>query len=154
MSQAHQELTDREETPPGIRRMQVQIPAARTHLPGVAEVVRAFGLESDWPEDFFLHIELILEELLVNIMDYAYPDRSPGDIHLTLETHPDRVLIKLQDDGVRFDPFGHVSPVLALPLADRPIGGLGIHLVRCLTEFQSYQYLDGLNQVELSKRLV
>jgi anti-sigma regulatory factor (Ser/Thr protein kinase) len=57
------------------------------------------------------------------------------------------------DDGHEFDPLAKEAPDLTLSVEDRPIGGLGIHLLRNLTDGMSYERRDGLNRLTLTKRL-
>jgi serine/threonine-protein kinase RsbW len=128
-------------------------PAQRTQLPEVAEAIHSFGCEAGWPETVCLQIDLALEELLVNIMDYGYPDRPPGQIELTLQASPDHLNITVADDGVPFNPWQYAAPNLEVPLEDRIIGGLGIHLVKSIMDSCTYSFFDSRNRVILTKSL-
>ncbi len=72
-------------------------------------------------------IELAMEEILVNIISYAYPDK-PGQIHLSCDRLPHALRFTIKDQGIPFNPLGHPSPP---PTPEKP-GGLGIHLAKSL----------------------
>jgi len=79
-------------------------------------------------------MRLVLEELMVNTVEYGYPDGRVGQIRVLLQPRPDAVTVELIDDGVAFDPLQSVCPNLPGDLADHEqIGGLGIHLARTVT---------------------
>jgi len=84
-------------------------------------------------------VRLVLEELLVNTVEYGYPDGRSGQIRVVLHPGPETVTVELIDDGIAFDPLQSVCPNLPGDLADREqIGGLGIHLARTVTSEMRY----------------
>jgi len=126
-------------------------------LPAVAESLEEFQsfLEQELEQLGLaparrLEIELVLEELLTNIIRYAYP-RYQGDIEVCyfLERNL-RFCLSLRDWGAGFNPLEAQPPDLSPDLNDRPIGGLGIYLARQLTNKIEYQYEAGANRVTLS----
>ena len=75
-------------------------------------------------------VRLALDELLSNVIRYAYDDNAVHRIHLTLETGQPFALT-IEDDGKPFDPLTDAPPpVLDGPVEDRPIGGLGLHILK------------------------
>jgi serine/threonine-protein kinase RsbW len=96
-----------------------------------------------------LEIELVLEELLTNIVRYAYP-RGRGEIEVSyfLEDRL-RFCLSLRDWGRGFNPLEAGPPDLNPNLEKRPIGGLGIYLARQLANKIEYQYEAGANRVTL-----
>jgi sigma-B regulation protein RsbU (phosphoserine phosphatase) len=95
--------------------------------------------ETDVPTSLRGDMRLVLEELMVNTVEYGYPDGRTGQIRVLFQPRPDAVTIELIDDGVAFDPLRSAAPVLTDDLADREqIGGLGIHLARTMTNEMSY----------------
>lgn len=126
-------------------------------LPAVMESLEGFRsfLEQELEQvsllpDRRLEIELVLEELLTNIIHYAYP-RGRGEIEVCyfLEGHL-RFCLSLRDWGQGFNPLEAEPPALSPALEERPLGGLGIYLARQLANKIEYQYEAGANQVTLS----
>ena len=98
---------------------------------------------------------IVLEELLTNLSKYGYPDRREvkGTAEVTLELEGSRLTIEFGDDGDAFDPFDRTGPDLNQAADSRPIGGLGLHMVRELAEEASYSRRDGRNVVRLCRRV-
>lgn len=70
-------------------------------------------------------LDLVLEEILVNIARYAY-EGGAGDVQVAYSTEAGSLLVEVSDSGRSFNPLDSTPPDLALGLADRPIGGLGV----------------------------
>ena len=98
-------------------------------------------------------LQVALDELLTNTMVHGFAGREEGAVTVAVELHPDRVSVTITDDGKPFDPFSLPPPDTALPLAERPVGGLGLHLVRGMLDEVSYQRRADRNVVVLAKRL-
>lgn len=97
-------------------------------------------------------INLVFDELLNNIMTYAYQDEVEHDIEVKWELSGDRLTVTIADDGIPFNPFGTETPDTALSLEEREVGGLGIHLVRNVMDKVLYQRHIDKNVVTLTKR--
>jgi anti-sigma regulatory factor (Ser/Thr protein kinase) len=112
----------------------------------VLDRARAHGL----PEKKCFAMAVVVEELVVNIMNYAYPE---GEGELEISCHGkscdgrDCFCIQLHDQGMAFDPLGEPEPDVRAPAEERPVGGLGIHLVRELADRLNYQRRNGVNIV-------
>jgi sigma-B regulation protein RsbU (phosphoserine phosphatase) len=90
--------------------------------------------EAHVPATLHDDVRLVLEELMVNTVEYGYPDGRPGQIRVLLQSRPGAATIELIDDGIAFDPLQSATPALTGDLADREqTGGLGIHLARTVT---------------------
>jgi len=120
----------------------------------LAERIEAFGDKGGLSVQHIYQLNLVLDELLTNIVSYAYADRQSHDILLRLRVEPGRLTAVLSDDGRPFNPLAE-APVAILdgPIEDRPIGGLGIHFMRTLMDEVAYQRTDGHNQLILIKHL-
>ena len=81
----------------------------------------------------------VFDELLTNIISYAYEDDREHNIGIKVELSADQLKVSMVDDGIPFNPLGVETPNTALPLEEREIGGLGIHLVRKMMDKVSYR---------------
>ncbi len=99
-------------------------------------------------------LNVALDELLANELLHGMTGRGDGSVTVEVALDLERVTVTITDDGPPFDPFRQASPDTTLSVDERPIGGLGIHLVRELMDEVSYQRRDGQNVVVLVKHLV
>ncbi|MFN2601516.1 MAG: ATP-binding protein [Gemmatimonadaceae bacterium] len=128
------------------------------HPGGVGKVNAAFAGFAETnglPEDVRRSVNVALDELLANELSHGMVGRDAGSVMIEVEIELDqeRVTVTLTDDGPPFDPFRQAAPDTTLPVDERPIGGLGLHLVRELMDEVSYQRRDGHNVVVLLKNL-
>ncbi len=94
-------------------------------------------------------IELAAEEALINIINYAYPQR-PGDIKVICELRPPRTfIIRIEDTGIAFNMLSVKDPDLSVGICDREIGGLGVYLIRKLMDAVCYRQKNGKNILRL-----
>lgn len=105
------------------------------------------------PDDVRRSLSVALDELIANALSHGLAGRDGGAVTVEVELDRDRVSITLSDDGPPFDPFGEAAPDTNLSVDERPIGGLGIHLVRSLVDELTYRREDGCNVVVLVKQL-
>jgi anti-sigma regulatory factor (Ser/Thr protein kinase) len=90
-------------------------------------------------------VRLALDELVSNILQYAYDDAATHPIRIRLETGAPFHL-EIEDDGKPFDPLADAPPpVLDGPVEDRPIGGLGLHILRKMGMKLNYRREAGRN---------
>ena len=101
-------------------------------------------------------IELAVEEVYVNIANYAYtPGSGEAAMRVELETSDAArtIVVTFIDQGVPYDPLAREDPDVALPTGKRRIGGLGIFLVKQQMDDVAYEYRDGSNVLTLKKFL-
>ena len=94
-------------------------------------------------------INLALEEAVCNVIMYAYPEGTAGNMDLEAVREGNRLRFTLTDRGKAFDPTAVPEANLSASLEDRPIGGLGIHLVRSIMDSIRYERRDGKNVLTL-----
>lgn len=99
-----------------------------------------------------MQMNLAMEEAVVNVMNYAYPKGEQGDIVIEAEEVGDNVRFVIIDGGTPFNPTSEADADTTLSAEERPIGGLGIFLVRQLMDSVSYEYKDGKNRLTLLKK--
>jgi len=97
-------------------------------------------------------LDLSVEEIITNIIKYAYDDTAPHDIELYIHFEPTHIHIRFEDDGREFDPVAAPEPDTTQPLEERRVGGMGVHLVRTVVSAIDYRRVDGKNILELSIR--
>ncbi|RKY40217.1 MAG: ATP-binding protein [Candidatus Omnitrophota bacterium] len=103
-------------------------------------------------EKSIAQIKLASEEIIVNVMSYAYKG-GEGHVEVSYTFHDDGTMeIEITDWGVAFDPLSLPEPDVAAPLNDRKIGGLGIYLARKVMDEVRYKRVDNKNVVTLIKR--
>ena len=88
---------------------------------------------------------------MTNIIDYAHPDGVEGTITIAIEADANAVRFVITDTGAEFDPTSVSKADTTLGIDDRPIGGLGIFLVRNLMDSINYERIDGKNVLRLEK---
>lgn len=101
-----------------------------------------------------LRLQLALEEVVVNVMNYAYPPESHGDIIVEAALNENRIKFTISDSGAAFDPTTAARNVdTTLSAEERPIGGLGILLTRKLVDSINYERINGRNILTLRKMM-
>lgn len=114
-------------------------------VPQLGEWVELIGEKLDLAMPAVFQLNLALEEAVVNVMNYAYPGKTGMPVRLSVEDKGDRLIFVLEDEGVPFDPTAADEPDLTLSVEERPIGGLGIFLVKNIMSEVAYEYCKGCN---------
>ncbi len=128
-------------------------------IPILADKVEAFLLIEGVDSEVIMEVNLSLDELLTNIINYGYPNSGDGDdsheISIDMVIENDELNVVIIDDGIPFNPLEDVKePDLSQKLESRQIGGMGIYLARKLTDSITYYRNDGgFNRIILSKCL-
>ena len=115
----------------------------------IDELGEEFGLS---PELVF-NLNLVLEEAVSNVILYAYPKEEHQTISLISKKKENQLIFVLTDSGKEFDPTQAPDADITLSAEDRPIGGLGIFLIRQIMNTVEYQRIDGKNVLTLGKEL-
>ena len=124
-----------------------------SEIPRVNAAFNEFSEQQGLPRSVAGKVNVILDELLTNIVSYAYRDEARHEIKIRVELTEDVLQLTIDDDGVPFNPFQSAAPDTTLSMEEREAGGLGIHLVRSMVDEVSYQRrIDG-NSVTVVKRL-
>ena len=129
------------------------IKAKLEHLVDVTAFVESQLETLDLPMKTQMQIDLAVEEIFVNIANYAYsPEDGMAIIEVELTEDP-RVIITFIDNGKPFDPLAKEDPDVTKSAEDRKVGGLGIFMVKKSMDDVSYEYKDGQNILRIEKRL-
>lgn len=100
-----------------------------------------------------MSMNLALEEAVTNVVLYAYPEGTDGEVNIDARFDKGILTFVLKDSGVPFDPTAKEDADITLGVEERPIGGLGIFLVKQLMDTVSYNYSDGCNILTMTKKL-
>ena len=120
----------------------------------LAEAVEFFWEEQGLPQKALFQVNLALDELLTNTISYGYPEGGQYEllVRLTLEEEKD-LIIEIRDDGFPFNPLERDEPDISQDIEERPIGGLGIHLVRKMMDEIEYRWEDDHNVLVMRKHI-
>lgn len=116
----------------------------------IESVMNSDDLPKD--EDIQFKIRLCVEEIVENVVNYAY-DNGCGYIEVETSTTPDLWTISFKDAGVPFNPLEKPDPDVTLSLNDRPVGGLGIFLCKQMMDSLAYEHKNGCNILTMSKKI-
>lgn len=117
-------------------------------LTALQEICQRFELSPEIQNNF----SVVLDDLLNNVISYAYDDEGEHVIDVVLSTDGQRFIVSVSDEGTEFDPFMRKEPDTDSDIEEREIGGLGIHLIRNLMDDYSYRRVGGKNVTTLMKR--
>jgi len=118
------------------KRTSIELKNDLSEIKRMSQIVVEFCAINGLPPDILFALNLSIEEVLTNVISYGYEDNEEHQILVRMNIKEDEVWVEVEDDGRPFNPLEVDEPALDKSLEDRPIGGLGIHLVR--------NYMDGL----------
>ena len=125
-----------------------------SELERISAAVEDIGQRENWPPQFVFRVNLVLEELGLNIMNYGH-DEGLHEFEIILTSAEDALTIEVTDDGRPFDPLNEApEPDLDASVDDRQVGGLGLHLVRKMVDEMFYRREQDKNHLTLVARKV
>lgn len=124
-----------------------------SELEPLQKVVELFCNTHEMSGTMTMNINLILEELLTNIIFYGYQDHAQHVIYITFEKGDSEIKLTIEDDAIAFNPLAQKEVDLDTLLEDKPIGGLGIHFVKNLTQSLEYERTDAGNILRMVMNL-
>lgn len=116
--------------------------------PFIEEMAETYGIA---PDQAF-KINLALDEAMANVVSYAYPEGSEGAITLTADKEDDTIVLRITDEGAPFDPTKEGDVDTTLSVEERPIGGLGIFLIKQMMDTVAYQRIGNKNVLIMEVR--
>lgn len=127
------------------------VSADTSSIPDIASFVEKCLGEKGISGEIANACELAIDELTTNIIFYAYPGRS-GTIQISCEIDEEWIDLSIRDRGTPFNPLSVPEPDIFSDADERKIGGLGVHLVRCLMDDVMYSRQGEENVLMLRKR--
>lgn len=124
-----------------------------SELNRVAAFIEEIGEELHLSPALVMNLNLVLEEAVSNIILYAYPKKMGQEITINIHKHDQMLVFTLTDEGVEFDPTKAGEVDVTLSSEERPIGGLGIFLIKKIMNEVEYQRIDGTNVFTLKKEI-
>ena len=115
--------------------------------------IEEVGEDLSLTPDVVFNLDLVIEEAVVNIINYAYPKEEHQYIYLSAHVHEGSIVFVLTDTGKEFDPTLAPEADITLSADEREIGGLGIFLIRQIMNEVRYQRIEGKNVLTLEKKL-
>ena len=117
------------------------------------EFIEEVGNDFSLTPDIVFNLNLVLEEAVVNVINYAYPKEEHESIYLSARMHEGSIILVLTDTGKEFDPTAAPEADVTLSADERQIGGLGIFLIRQIMNEVKYERIEGKNVLTLEKKL-
>ncbi|MBR1447148.1 MAG: SpoIIE family protein phosphatase [Prevotella sp.] len=137
----------------GERRHSITLPNDIDTVPQLPQFIDEVAEDAALDASLAMSLNLAIEEAVVNVMQYAYPEGTTGTVNI-VATIADGVLsFVISDSGKPFDPTAKTEVDTTLSAEERPIGGLGIHLVRQIMDDVTYERKDNKNVLTLKKNL-
>jgi len=122
-------------------------------LTRIASFLNDLGAEWTLNERLVNSLNLVLEEAISNIILYGYKDGERHTIEIYFRKSENEILISIKDDGMAYDPTLRTDPDVSLSVEDRPVGGLGVFLMKKLMDGVEYQWEGGRNILNLRKKI-
>ena len=126
----------------------------------ISEITRLYEFIEEMGNDFSLspdivfNLNLVLEEAVVNVINYAYPKEDHQYIYLSATMKDGSIVLVLTDTGKEFDPTAAPEADITLSADERQIGGLGIFLIRQIMNEVKYERIEGKNVLTLEKKIM
>ncbi|MBR3366803.1 MAG: anti-sigma factor antagonist [Lachnospiraceae bacterium] len=136
-------------------RNELTLPATKENLAKVTDFIEALLDEAGCPLKTKMQISIAVEEIYVNIANYAYAPGT-GDVTVTFETagNPRTATMRFIDSGIPYDPLAKKDPDVTRSAEEREIGGLGVFIVKKTMDDIYYEYKDGRNILTMKKKLL
>ena len=129
---------------------EITVAATTAQIPVISDFIERLMSFAGFDLQKIMEVQLAAEEACTNVAKYAYPGKN-GVIHIVARLAGDRLDLIIEDCGVPFDPTAHIVALSQAGTKDRPVGGLGIHLIRSYVDGMSFEFRDGMNALMLVK---
>ena len=129
------------------------VPSDATQLPVLTQFLQEFWSAASLPPAQAMSFELALEEIFMNVVMHGSPPGTVARVEVSLLLADGGVVLTVEDNGLEFDPLTLPQPDVEANLDDRPIGGLGVFLVRQMMDAVSYERIGSRNRLRASKHI-
>ncbi len=126
----------------------------QSELEHLCEKCEELGKSIGLSDKSVFEINLALDELFTNIISYGFTDQQEHSIKISITVDENHLHMKIEDDGIPFNPLAIEPPAFQCDIEECPIGGLGIHLIKKLMDDVQYQRVGDKNIIELKRKIV
>ena len=138
---------------PGVLKRHLVIKNDISQISRLEKFISGIADSKNLDEALATNINLALEEAVTNSVMYAYPEGTEGEIEIKARVDDNEIEFILSDNGIEFDPTARPEPDITASAELRPIGGLGIFLVKNIMDSVTYRREDGTNNLIMIKKL-
>ena len=132
-------------------RKEIRIKNKITELEKISQFVEEICEELGLSMEMQMNLNLVMEEMVTNVIFYAYPQDEEADIELLAKSDGKELTFVLSDQGKEFDPTAKEDNDLSVNPAERELGGMGIFIVKNIMNKVTYQRLEGKNLLTMTK---
>jgi anti-sigma regulatory factor (Ser/Thr protein kinase) len=125
----------------------------RTELEKLEGFTADFALKAGLSDKDLFALQIVVEELVTNVIDYGEVPVGEHAATVDLTAQDGLLTIVIRDRGKEYNPLLRGDPDVTLPAEERPIGGLGVHFCKKLTDTQDYERRDGCNVLTMRKKV-
>ena len=134
-------------------RKELRIKNQMAELEKVNQFIEEISEELGLSMELTMNLNLVVEEMVVNVISYAYPEGSDAEIELLAKSDGKELTLVLSDQGREFDPTMKESANMNANPAERDLGGMGIFIVKNIMNKVTYQRLEGRNLLTMIKSI-
>ncbi len=127
-------------------------------LSRLADIIDARAAERNWPPGWAMHLNVSLDELITNVISYGFRDQpdvqdvESKEIRIVVTESDEDLIVEMEDHGSPYNPFVEApEPDIDASVEDRKIGGLGVYIVKRLTDEASWERRGDVNYTRLVK---
>lgn len=135
----------------GLKQLEYRLRNKFEEIEALARAVESFAAANNLPEQAVFQVNLCLDELLTNTINYGFPEGGEHEITVEIVLQGETLVITTRDDGLAFNPLEQAEADVSQSVEERPIGGLGIHLVRNMMDEIEYRRESGQNVLVMKK---
>jgi anti-sigma regulatory factor (Ser/Thr protein kinase) len=136
-----------------VKERHAAVPSEAAQLPVLTRFLQEFWSAARLPAAEAFPFELALEEVFINVVMHGAPAGTSPWVEVSLVLAEDGLTMTIEDTGPLFDPLSLPPPDITASLTERPIGGLGVFLVRQLMDTISYDRVGVRNRLRMTKRI-
>jgi anti-sigma regulatory factor (Ser/Thr protein kinase) len=125
----------------------------RSEIERMFSLVEPFCRANQIVDDRMLDVRLVLDEAIINIIVHGYQDRLEHRIHVSLILEAQTLTIHIDDDATAYNPLDAAPPRFDLPIEERRIGGLGVHIIKALARSVEYRRAGGHNHLVITMQV-